>query len=128
MQDKEIIQKWLKGLSKEQLAKQYKRQYNMQIRNIRAEVRNRHNGRFITQYEALAYVEKIIYRYLKEMEWKQMIDYKITVQEKADKYDNLINSINKSIKKYRTLAETTKNEDYKLAYSMLADYLREIKK
>lgn len=68
MQDKEIIQKWLKGLSKEQLAKQYKRQYNMQIRNIRAEVRNRHNGRFITQYEALAYVEKIIYRYLKEME------------------------------------------------------------
>ena len=43
MQDKEIIQKWLTGLSKEQLAKQYKRQYNMQIRNIRAEVRNRHS-------------------------------------------------------------------------------------
>ena len=43
MQDKEIIQKWLEGLSKEQLAKQYKRQYNMQIRNIRAEVRNRHS-------------------------------------------------------------------------------------
>lgn len=66
MQDKEIVQKWLEGLSKEQLAKQYKRQYNMQIRNIRAEVRNRHAGRFITQYEALAYVEKIIYRYLKK--------------------------------------------------------------
>ena len=65
MQDKEIIQKWLEGLSKEQLAKQYKRQYNIQIRNIRAEVRNRHAGRFITQYEALAYVEKIIYKYLK---------------------------------------------------------------
>lgn len=65
MQDKEIIQKWLEGLSKEQLAKQYKRQYNMQIRNIRAEVRNRHAGRFITQYEALSYVENIIYRYLK---------------------------------------------------------------
>lgn len=65
MQDKEIIQKWLEGLSKEQLAKQYKRQYNMQIRNIRAEVRNRHSGRFITQYEALAHVEKIIYKYLK---------------------------------------------------------------
>lgn len=41
MQDKEIIQKWKEGLSKEQLAKIYKRQYNMQIRNIRAEVRNR---------------------------------------------------------------------------------------
>ena len=66
MQDKEIIQKWLEGLSKEQLAKQYKRQYNMQIKIIRAEVRNRHSGRFITQYEALAYVEKIIYKYLKK--------------------------------------------------------------
>ena len=43
MQDKEIILKWLSGLSKEQLAKQYKRQYNMQIRNIRAEVKNRHS-------------------------------------------------------------------------------------
>ena len=64
MQDKEIIDKWLSGLSKEQLAKQYKRQYNMQIRNIRAEVRNRHAGHFITQYEALAYVEKIIYKCL----------------------------------------------------------------
>ena len=65
MQDKEIIEKWLSGLSKGQLAKQYKRQYNMQIRNIRAEVRNRHSGRFITKYEALAYIEKIIYKYLK---------------------------------------------------------------
>lgn len=65
MQDKEIIQKWLEGLSKEQLAKQYKRQYNMRIRIIRAELRNRHSGRFITQYEALAYVEEIIYKYLK---------------------------------------------------------------
>ena len=66
MQDKEIIQKWLEGLSKEQLAKQYKRLYNMQIRNIRAEVRNRHAGRYITQYEALNRVEQVIYKYLKE--------------------------------------------------------------
>lgn len=65
MQDREIIEKWLSGLSKGQLAKQYKRQYNMQIKIIRAEVRNRHSGRFITQYEALAYIEKIIYKYLK---------------------------------------------------------------
>lgn len=70
MQEKEIIQKWLSGLSKEQLAKQYKRRYNMQIRNIRAEVRNRHRGRFITQNEALAYVEKVIYKYLKERKEK----------------------------------------------------------
>lgn len=67
MKDKEIIQKWLNGLSKEQLAKQYKRQYNMQIRNIRAEVRNRHSGRFITQYESLNKVEQVIYKYLKKV-------------------------------------------------------------
>jgi len=66
MTDKEILEKWKAGLSKEQLAKQYKRQYNIQIRIIRSEVRNRHSGRFITNYEALAYVEKIIYRYLKK--------------------------------------------------------------
>ncbi len=65
MQDKEIIEKWLAGLSKEQLAKQYKIEYNMQIKIIRAEVRNRHSERFITKYEALAYIEKIIYKYLK---------------------------------------------------------------
>lgn len=66
MQDKEIIAKWKQGLTKNQLAKQYRREYNMQIRNIRAEVRNRHSGRFITNYEALAYVERVIYKYLKE--------------------------------------------------------------
>ena len=65
MQEKEIIQKWLSGLSKEQLAKIYKRQYNMQIRNIRAEVKNRHSGRFITNREALSKVEQVIYKYLK---------------------------------------------------------------
>ena len=66
MQDKEIVQKWIEGLSKEQLAKQYKRQYNMQIRNIRAEVKNRHSGRFITSYEALEKIEKVIYEYLRK--------------------------------------------------------------
>lgn len=65
MQEKEIIQKWLKGLNKEQLAKQYKRQYNQEIKIIRSTIRNRHAGRFISNYEALAYVEKIIYKYLK---------------------------------------------------------------
>ncbi len=65
MQDKEILEKWKQGLSKEQLAKIYKRQYNQEIKIIRSSVRNRHSGRFITQYEALAYVEKIIYKYLK---------------------------------------------------------------
>lgn len=66
MTDKEIIDKWKSGLSKNKLALIYKRQYNQQIRIIRAEVRNRHSGKFITSYEALVYVERVIYKYLKE--------------------------------------------------------------
>lgn len=48
------------------------------------------------------------------------------LQEKCDKYDKLKRSIKKDIKKYRTLERVTKNEDYRLAYSILADYLDEI--
>lgn len=66
MQDKEIIQKWKAGLSKNQLAAMYKRQYNQEIKVIRASVRHRHDGRYISSYEALAYVERVIYKYLKE--------------------------------------------------------------
>lgn len=66
MQDKEIITKWKQGLSKNQLATMYKRQYNQEIRIIRSTVRHRHSGRYISNYEALAYVERVIYKYLKE--------------------------------------------------------------
>ena len=65
MQDKEIIQKWKAGLSKNKLALIYKRQYNQEIRIIRSTVRHRHDGRYISNYEALAYVERVIYEYLK---------------------------------------------------------------
>lgn len=65
MKENEIITKWKQGLSKNQLATMYKRQYNQEIRIIRAEVRNRHSGRYINNYEALAYVERVIYEYLK---------------------------------------------------------------
>ena len=65
MENQDIIVKWKQGLSKEQLAKIYKRQYNQNIKIIRAEVRNRHSGRFITNYEALEQVERVIYNYLK---------------------------------------------------------------
>lgn len=65
MTDKDILEKWTSGLSKEQLAKMYRREYNMEIRNIRAEVRNRHSGKFITNREALSKVEQVIYKYLK---------------------------------------------------------------
>lgn len=66
MQDKEIIDKWQKGLSKEQLAKIYKREYNMQIKIIRSTVRHRHSGRYITSREALNKVETVILKYIKE--------------------------------------------------------------
>ena len=66
MQDKEIIQKWKAGLSKNQLATMYKRQYNQEIKIIRLSVRHRHDGRYISNYEALAYVESVIYEYIKE--------------------------------------------------------------
>lgn len=66
MQDKDIIEKWKQGLTKNQLAKQYKREYNMQIRTIRSSVRHRHDGKMIKNYEALRKVEQVIYKYLKE--------------------------------------------------------------
>lgn len=65
MQDNEIINLWRSGLSKNKLAEIYKRQYNQEIKIIRAEVRNRHSGKYISNYEALEKVEQTIYRYLK---------------------------------------------------------------
>ena len=66
MTDKEIIKKWKQGLSKNQLATMYKRQYNQEIKIIRANVRHRHDGKYISNYEALAHVERVIYKYLKQ--------------------------------------------------------------
>ena len=68
MRDKEIIEKWKAGLSKNKLAEIYRREYNQQIKIIRATTRHRHDGKYIGNYEALAKVESTIYRYLKERE------------------------------------------------------------
>ncbi len=68
MTDKEIIEKWKQGLSKNKLAEIYRREYNQQIKIIRSSVKHRHDGRYISNYEALAKVEGVIYRYLKETE------------------------------------------------------------
>ena len=65
MREKEIIEKWKQGLSKEMLAKIYTREYNQGIKIIRTSLQNRYKGKFITNYEALSYVEKIIYKYIK---------------------------------------------------------------
>ena len=67
MTEGEIIQKWKQGLSKDKLSKIYKREYNMQIKIIRSTVRHRHAGRFITNCEALRVIEKVIYKYLKQL-------------------------------------------------------------
>lgn len=66
MKENEIITKWKQGLSKNQLATMYRRQYNQKIKIIRSSVRHRNDGRYISNYEALAYVEREIYKYLKE--------------------------------------------------------------
>lgn len=66
MTDKEVIEKWKAGLSKNKLTEIYKREYNQQIKIIRSSVKHRHDGKYISNYEALAKVESVIYRYLKE--------------------------------------------------------------
>ncbi len=60
MSDEEILAEWKRGYSKFKVAEIYKNRYNRQLRIIRLDVRNRHAGKFITYYEALARVEKII--------------------------------------------------------------------
>ena len=66
MTDKEIIEKWQQGLSKNKLAEIYRREYNLQIKIIRSTVKHRHTGKYISNYEALAKVESVIYKYLRE--------------------------------------------------------------
>ena len=66
MTEKQIIVIWKKGLSKNKIAEIYRREYNEHIKTIRRSTKHRHDGRFITNYEALYQVEKAIYKYLKK--------------------------------------------------------------
>ena len=61
MREDEIIRLWRSGIDKNKLAEIYKRSYNQDIKMIRASVRHRHDGRFITNYQALQIVERVIY-------------------------------------------------------------------
>lgn len=70
MSENEVIQLWKSGLSKNKVAEIYRRRYNQRIKVIRAEVVNRHAGRFISSYEALAVVERVIYKELMK-EWEK---------------------------------------------------------
>lgn len=66
MREEEIIQLWQSGLSKNKVAEIYRRRYNETIKIIRLEMHNRHAGRLIGNYEALAVVERVIYRKIKK--------------------------------------------------------------
>ncbi|MCI8309081.1 MAG: hypothetical protein HFJ45_02495 [Clostridia bacterium] len=62
MGNEEILNLWKKGISKTVIAKEYQRAYNQRIKAIRSELVNRHWGNFISYREALAVVEKVIYK------------------------------------------------------------------
>ena len=66
MTDKEVIEKWKAGLSKNKLAEIYRREYNQQIKIIRSTIKHRHDGKYISNHEALARVERVIYKYIKK--------------------------------------------------------------
>lgn len=66
MTEEQILQLWLKGYDKYKVAKIYQITYNNTIKIIRLDLRNRNNGKLLTNYEALAVVERIIYKYIKE--------------------------------------------------------------
>ncbi len=63
MREEEIIKLWKSGLNKNQVARRYMQTYNQRIKIIRLDIKHRHE-KFITYYEALAKVERII---LKEL-------------------------------------------------------------
>lgn len=64
MRENEIIQLWRSGIDKHKLAELYKRSYNNNVKLMRASVRHRHDGNFITSREALYVVERTIYKYI----------------------------------------------------------------
>lgn len=62
--EQEILQLWKSGLNKYKVAEIYRRRYNEYIKQERLTMHNRHAGRFISNYEALSIVERVIYRYI----------------------------------------------------------------
>lgn len=64
MSEEEILALWQRGLSKHKVADMYRTNYNNRIKIIRLNPKGRNAG-FISKYEALNRVEKIIYNYLR---------------------------------------------------------------
>lgn len=65
MESNRILSLWRSGLSKNKIAEIYRREYNNEIKLIRMTVRNRHEGKYISNYEALSRVEQVIYEYIR---------------------------------------------------------------
>lgn len=63
--EQEILQLWKSGLNKYKVAEIYRRRYNEHIKQERLSMHNRHAGRFISNYESLAIVERVIYKYVR---------------------------------------------------------------
>lgn len=59
MSEEEVLKLWKNGLNKNQVAKLYMQVYNQRIKIIRLDMKHRHE-RFITYYESLNKVEKLI--------------------------------------------------------------------
>ena len=59
MNEEEILKLWKTGLNKNQVAKTYMREYNQRIKVVRLDMKHRQE-RYMTYYEALARVERII--------------------------------------------------------------------
>lgn len=64
MSDEDILKLWKIGLNKNQVARRYMQVYNQRIKVIRYDSRHRHE-KFITYYEALSKVEKLIIKEIK---------------------------------------------------------------
>ena len=64
MSDEELLNLWKYGLNKNVVAKMYMRNYNQRIKIIRLDIKHR-NEKFLTYYEALDKVEKIILKEIK---------------------------------------------------------------
>ncbi|HIT71050.1 MAG TPA: hypothetical protein IAD08_03945 [Candidatus Scatovivens faecipullorum] len=65
MSDEEIFKLWRLGLNKDIVAKIYMKSYNQRVKIIRLDIRNR-KVKFLTYYEALNKVEKIILKNIKK--------------------------------------------------------------
>lgn len=62
--EQEILKLWQSGLSIRKVAEIYRRDYNRHINLVRTEMHNRHAGKLISNYEALAIVERVIYKHV----------------------------------------------------------------